>query len=100
MAVLGTGIDIVFPGENAALCRRIADTGVVLSEFPLGRAGDRQTFPIRNRVVSGMSAAVIVVESDVDGGAMITARLAGEQGVRSLRCPVASTSAPAPAATN
>ena len=80
VAVLGCGIDIVYPPENLDLFRRIAETGAVLSEFPFGRKADRQTFPMRNRVVSGISEGVIVVESDVSGGAMITARFAGEQG--------------------
>jgi DNA processing protein len=79
-AVLGCGIDIVYPPENLDLYRRIVQTGAVLSEFPFGRKADRQTFPMRNRVVSGMSEAIIVVESDNAGGAMITARFAGEQG--------------------
>lgn len=79
-AVLGTGLDIVYPPENLDLSRRIAETGAVLSEFPFGRKADRQSFAMRNRIVSGMSEAVVVVESDVDGGAMITARFAGEQG--------------------
>lgn len=79
-AVLGCGIDIVYPPENLDLYRRIAETGAVLSEFPFGRKADRQTFPMRNRVVSGISEGVIVVESDASGGAMITARFAGEQG--------------------
>jgi len=79
-AVLGCGIHIVYPPENLDLYRRIADTGAVLSEFPFGRKADKQTFPMRNRVVSGMSEAIVVVESDVSGGAMITARFAGEQG--------------------
>lgn len=79
-AVLGTGIDIIYPSENLELYRRIAESGAVLSEFPFGRKADRQTFAMRNRIVSGMSEAIIVVESDVDGGAMITAKFAGEQG--------------------
>lgn len=79
-AVVGTGIDIIYPSENLDLYRRIAERGAVLSEFPFGRKADRQTFAMRNRIVSGMSEAVIVVESDVDGGAMITAKFAGEQG--------------------
>lgn len=79
-AVIGTGIDIIYPSENLDLYRRIAESGAVLSEFPFGRKADRQTFAMRNRIVSGMSEAVIVVESDVDGGAMITAKFAGEQG--------------------
>ena len=80
VAVLGCGIDIVYPPENLDLYRRIAETGAVLSEFPFGRKADKQTFPMRNRVVSGMCEAVVVVETDVQGGAMITARFAGEQG--------------------
>ncbi|MFA5264659.1 MAG: DNA-processing protein DprA [Opitutaceae bacterium] len=79
-AVLGTGIDIIYPPENLDLYRRIAESGAILSEFPFGRRADRQSFAMRNRIVSGMSRAVVVVESDVDGGAMITARFAGEQG--------------------
>ena len=80
VAVLGTGLDIIYPSENLGLYRRIAETGAVFSEFPFGRKADRQSFAMRNRIVSGMSQAVVVVESDVDGGAMITAKFAGEQG--------------------
>ena len=79
-AVLGCGLDIIYPPENYDLYRRIAETGAVLSEFPFGRKADKQTFPMRNRVVAGMCEAIVVVESDVSGGAMITARFAGEQG--------------------
>ena len=79
-AVLGCGLDIVYPPENLGLYRRIAETGAVLSEFPFGRKADKQSFPMRNRVVSGICEGVVVVESDVTGGAMITARFAGEQG--------------------
>lgn len=79
-AVLGNGIDIIYPPENLALYRRVEAEGAVLSEFPFGRRGDRQSFAMRNRIVAGMCEATIVVESDVDGGAMITARFAGEQG--------------------
>jgi DNA processing protein len=80
VAVLGTGIDIIFPPENLDLYRRIADRGAVLSEFPFGRAADRDSFAMRSRVVSGLCEAVIVVESDMWGGAMATAKAAGEQG--------------------
>lgn len=79
-AVVGTGIDIIYPPENLALYRQLEATGAVLSEFPLGRRADRQSFAMRNRIVAGMCQAVIVVETAVDGGAMITARFAGEQG--------------------
>ena len=79
-AVLGTGIDIIYPPENLELYRRIEADGAILSEFPFGRRADRQSFAMRNRIVAGMCEAIIVVESDVDGGAMITARFAGEHG--------------------
>ena len=87
VAVLGCGLDIVYPPENLDLYKRIAVEGAVASEFPLGRRADRQTFPMRNRVVAGMCEAVIVVESDVAGGSMITARFAGEQGRQILVIP-------------
>ncbi len=79
-AVLGCGIDIIYPPENLNLYRQIEDQGAILSEFPFGRRADRQSFPMRNRVVAGMCEAVIVVETDVAGGSMITAKFAGEQG--------------------
>lgn len=79
-AVLGTGIDIIYPSENLGLYRQIAETGAILTEFPFGRKADRQSFAMRNRIVSGICEGVVVVESDVSGGAMITARFAGEQG--------------------
>jgi len=78
--VLGCGIDIIYPPENLDLYRRIEAEGTILSEFPFGRRADRQSFPMRNRVVAGMCEATIVVETDVSGGAMITARFAGEHG--------------------
>ncbi|MBK1877887.1 DNA-processing protein DprA [Pelagicoccus mobilis] len=80
VCVFGCGIDIVYPPENVDVFREAQLNGAVVSEFPFGRRADRQTFPMRNRVVSGMSHAVIVVESDDAGGSMITARFAGEQG--------------------
>lgn len=80
VCVFGCGIDIVYPPENFDLFKEVQLHGAVVSEFPFGRRADRQTFPMRNRLVSGMSHAVIVVESDEAGGSMITARFAGEQG--------------------
>lgn len=80
VAVLGCGADIVYPPENADLLREIVGAGAVLSEFPLGRPADKRTFPMRNRVVAGMSRAVVVVESDEDGGSLITARFAADMG--------------------
>ncbi len=79
-AVMGTGMDVIYPPENLDLYRRIAQAGAVLSEFPFGRAADADTFAMRSRVVSGLCEAVIVVESDRWGGAMTTAKFAGEQG--------------------
>ena len=80
-AVLGNGIDIVYPPENLKLYRRIEESGgAILTEFPFGRRADKQSFAMRNRIVAGMSRALIVVESDVSGGSMITAKFAGEQG--------------------
>ena len=79
-AVLGNGLDIIYPPENLELYRRIAEKGAVVSEFPFGRRADRQSFAMRNRIISGICEAIVVVESDVDGGAMITARFAGEHG--------------------
>ncbi|MDR2430436.1 MAG: DNA-processing protein DprA [Puniceicoccales bacterium] len=78
-AILGNGIDIVYPPENLELYRRIATTGTLLSEFPLGRPADKQTFPMRNRIISGIARALIVIESDLNGGSMITARFAADQ---------------------
>jgi len=80
VAVLGCGLDIIYPAENLDLYRRVAEQGAVLSEFRFGRRADRQSFPMRNRIVAGMCNGLIVVESDVNGGSMITARFAAEQG--------------------
>ena len=80
VGVLGTGMDIIYPPENLDLYRQVKAHGAVVSEFPFGRRADRQSFAMRNRIVAGMSVAVVVVESDKAGGSMITARFAGEQG--------------------
>jgi DNA processing protein len=87
VAVFGCGLDIIYPPENLDVFKRICLQGAVLSEFPFGRRADRQTFPMRNRVISGMSEGVIVVESASAGGSMITARFAGEQGRQVLAVP-------------
>ena len=80
VAVFGCGIDVIYPPEHLNLYRRVVETGAVVSEFPFARRADRQTFPMRNRVVAGMCVGVVVVESSAVGGSMITARFAGEQG--------------------
>ena len=80
IAVLGSGVDVVYPPENFDLYKKIAAAGAAVSEFPMGTRADRQNFPIRNRIVAGLSAATVVIESDIKGGSMITARIAGEYG--------------------
>lgn len=80
VAVLGTGINIIFPPENRELFERIADNGAVLTQFPFNRQADKQSFPIRNRIVAGMCLGTVVVEADLHSGALITANFAVEQG--------------------
>lgn len=79
-AVLGGGLKRCYPSSNRGLMEDIAKSGGVWSEFPLWRSADRRSFPQRNRIVSGVSEAVIVVESGASGGSLITARMAAEQG--------------------
>lgn len=79
LAVFGNGLDIVYPAENIDLYRAIPENGALVSEFPLGKKANRTTFPMRNRVVSGICQGIIVVETDVEGGSMITAKFAAEQ---------------------
>ena len=80
VAVLGTGINIVFPSENAELFERIAANGAIITQFPFNRTADKQTFPIRNRIVAGMSLGAVVVEANLTSGALITANFATEYG--------------------
>jgi len=80
VAVIGGGFNHLYPEENSGLADRIAEQGAVLSEFPMGRKPDRTTFPMRNRIVSGMSKGVLVVEAGHRSGAVITANQAMEQG--------------------
>jgi DNA processing protein len=80
IAVLGTGIDIVYPPENDRLMDEIASTGCVVSEQLCGTPGASYVFPRRNRIISGLSEAVVVVEGGLRSGALITARWALEQG--------------------
>lgn len=80
LAVIGSGLDRLFPVSNKELAKTVAEHGAVISEFSFGREPDRTTFPIRNRVVSGLSMGVLVVEADQKSGAMITANQALDQG--------------------
>ena len=80
VAVLGTGVDVTYPRQNAPLAARIAESGLLLSEFALGSAGAAHHFPRRNRLISGLAQGCLVVEAAVASGSLITARAAAEQG--------------------
>ena len=80
VAVLGTGIDRIYPDANSALAQRIAEEGCLISEYALGTPPLRDNFPRRNRVISGLARGVLVVEAAAKSGSLITARLAAAQG--------------------
>lgn len=80
VVVLGTGINLVFPPENIELFERIAANGAIITQFPFNRPADKQTFPIRNRIVGGMTLGTLVVEANMTSGALITANFAIEYG--------------------
>jgi DNA processing protein len=80
LGVLGCGIDLIYPPENKKLFGEVEAQGAIISEFPLGTPPEKDHFPIRNRVISGISMGVVVVEATLRSGSLITARFALEQG--------------------
>jgi DNA processing protein len=87
IAVLAGGIDDVYPPEHRPLYEQIAGEGLVVAEHPPGRKAQARDFPRRNRIISGLSRAVVVVEAEIRSGSLITARLAAEQGREVLAVP-------------
>ncbi len=92
IAVLGCGMDIVYPSRHAKLYERLATEGLILSEYPLGVKPSRYTFPDRNRLVSGLCEGVVIVEAAERSGTLITARLAVEQNRELMVVPGAAVS--------
>ena len=80
IAVMGTGVDVVYPASNRRLAEAIRERGLLLSEFALGTPGIAHNFPRRNRIISGLARGVLVVEAALRSGSLITARLAAESG--------------------
>ncbi len=87
IAVLGGGVNDIYPPEHAGLYARLIEQGCVISESPPGLRAQARDFPRRNRLISGLSLAVVVVEAELRSGSLITARLAGEQGREVLAVP-------------
>jgi DNA processing protein len=80
IAVLGSSVDQIYPPENRGLAQKITEQGAIISEYPLGTRPDASNFPPRNRIISGLSRGVVIVEAGERSGALITAKFAAEQG--------------------
>lgn len=80
IAVLGNGVDIIYPRANTSLYMNLVNKGTIVSEYPFGMKASNYTFPQRNRIISALSRAVVVIEAKEKSGSLITARLAAEQG--------------------
>jgi DNA processing protein len=99
LAVLGSGVDVVYPPENRRLAAEVAEAGALVSQFPMGTAPLPHHFPARNRVIAGLSLGTVVVEAAERSGALITARLAGELG-REVYAVPGNVSSPGSLGTN
>ncbi|MGF1512324.1 MAG: DNA-processing protein DprA [Elainellaceae cyanobacterium] len=78
LAVMGTGVDVIYPWSNRSLARQVTEQGLLLSEYPAGTQPDRAQFPRRNRIIAGLSRAVLILEAPQKSGALITARVAND----------------------
>lgn len=87
IAVVAGGVDVIYPRENTDLYNRIVSRGAVVAEQPIGTIGQARHFPRRNRIISGLARAVLIVEATLDSGSLITARLAGDQGREVMAIP-------------
>lgn len=96
LGVLGTGLDVVYPRENHLLFKEIPDSGALLTEYPFGAAPLAFHFPVRNRIIAGLSEAVVVIEAARDSGSLITARLAADE----LGIPVGAVPGPITSVTS
>ena len=85
--MLGGGIDVIYPGENAGLYDRLVEGGALVAESPIGTQPQARNFPARNRIIAGLSLGVVVVEAAERSGSLITARLAGELGREVMAVP-------------
>jgi DNA processing protein len=99
VAVIGSGIDVIYPPENRSLVERMLTDGALLSEYPMGTKPDAGNFPRRNRIISGIALGTVIVETGIDGGAMITASMALDQNREVFAVP-AAVSEKKPSGTN